>query len=312
MVSMHIKRSLAMSQKLMLILNPHAGHRESRVRLFELVDLFSSHDCTVTVCPTQKKSDASRFVTEMAKDFDVILCCGGDGTLNEVVTGLMPMKHKPDVGYIPAGTTNDMAATLHLPRSLLKAAEVILRGNIRQHDIGTFHDGYFVHVAAFGAFTDIPYVTPQHVKIALGPLAYVLEGIRRLPELRHHHMVVEHDGQRLEEDFIFGAVTNSISMGGIKNPMPGNVRLDDGLFEVLLVRNPTTPHQLRKTLTDLSRRKYDNENVMFFQTAAVSFIPDQPVPWTKDGEDGGLRLETSIQNLPRSIRFLGGKPTDKT
>jgi len=297
-----------MPRKVMLILNPYSGRRESRIRLFELVDFFSRQDCLVTVCPTRQKTDATRFVKEQGNQYDLILCCGGDGTLNEVVTGLMSLERKPEVGYIPAGTTNDMAASLHLPRALLKAAEVVLRGNIRYHDIGTFHDGYLVYVAAFGAFTEVSYLTPQHAKLALGPLAYVLEGIRRLPEIRPHHMVIEHDGTTLEGDFIFGAVTNTTSMAGIRNPVPGKVRLDDGLFEVLLVRNPTTPRHLRRILTDLSRKKYDNENVVFFQTASVSFLPDAPVPWTVDGEDGGMRMNTFIQNLPRSIRFLAGNP----
>ncbi len=297
-----------MPRKVMLILNPHAGRKESRIRLFELVDLFSSHDSVVTVCPTRQKNDATRFVKEQAAHCDLILCCGGDGTLNEVVTGLMSLEQKPVIGYIPAGTTNDMAASLHLPRDLLKAAEVILRGNIRFHDVGTFHGGYLVYVAAFGAFTEVSYLTPQHAKVALGPLAYVLEGIRRLPEIRPHHMVIEHDGERLEGDFIFGAVTNSTSMAGIRNPVPGTVCLDDGLFEVLLVRNPTTPKHLRKILLDLSRKKYDNENVVFFQTGGVTFRPDTPIPWTVDGEDGGHRLETTILNLPRSVRLVAGMP----
>ena len=295
-----------MPRKLLLILNPQAGHRESKLRLFELVDLFSSQNCIVTVLPTRQKSDATRFVQQQAALFDTLLCCGGDGTLNEVVTGLMSMEEQPELGYIPAGTTNDMANSLNLPRRLLKAAAVILKRQVREHDIGTFHDGYFVYAAAFGAFTEVSYLTPQHAKIALGPIAYVLEGIRRLPDIRAHHMIVEHDGERIEGDFIFGAVTNTLSIAGIRNPMPGEVRLDDGRFEVLLVRNPTTTRQLRKTLADLSRRRYDNENVLFFQTDKVVFLPDHPVPWTVDGEDGGLRGKTEIVNIPRRIRFLAG------
>lgn len=302
-----------MARKLLLILNPQAGRKESRLRLFELVDLFSRHNCIVTVFPTQKKSDATHFVQEHAALFDTLLCCGGDGTLNEVVTGLMMLEEQPELGYIPAGTTNDMANSLHLPRRLLKAASVVLQRKVHEHDIGTFHDGYFVYAAAFGAFTEVSYLTPQHSKLALGPLAYVLEGIRRLPDIRPHHIVVAHDGERIEGDFIFGAVTNTLSIAGIRNPMPGKVKLDDGQFEVLLVRNPTTPNQLRKTLSDLSRRKYDNENVLFFQTDHVIFTPESPVPWTVDGEDGGLRERTEIVNMPRRIRFLAGamKPEKK-
>ncbi len=295
-----------MQRKLMLILNPSAGKRESRLRLFELVDLFSRHDCTVTVCPTRYKGDATRLAKEAGQSFDIILCCGGDGTLNEVVTGLMTLSRRPDLGYIPAGTTNDMATSLRLPRNLLRAAETILKDHIRPHDIGSFHDGYFVYVAAFGAFTEVTYLTSQKAKIALGPLAYILEGIRRLPDIRPHRMTIEHDGEQIEGDFIFGAVTNTLSMGGIKNPMPGKVKLDDGMFEVLLVRNPTTPKQFRRTLSDLSRRKHDNENIHFFQTDQVRFIPESTVPWAIDGEDGGLHKETLIRNLPRVIRFLGG------
>lgn len=295
-----------MARKVLLILNPQAGHKESRLRLFELVELFSSHNCLVTVLPTQQKADATRFVQEHALSYDTVICCGGDGTLNEVVTGLMTLDEQPELGYIPAGTTNDMANSLHLPRRLLKAASVILQRQVRQHDIGTFHTGYFVYAAAFGAFTEVSYLTSQHAKIALGPIAYVLEGIRRLPDIRPHRMTVEHDGITITGEFIFGAVTNTLSIAGIRNPMPGRVLLDDGRFEVLLVRNPTTPNQLRRILTDLSRRKYDNGHVLFFQTDRVVFLPEKPVPWTVDGEDGGLRNRTEIVNLPGKIRFLAG------
>jgi len=297
-----------MQRKLMLILNPQAGKKESRIRLFELVDLFSRHDCTVTVCPTLKKHDATRYVAEMGDHYDLILCCGGDGTLNEVITGMMPMENRPDVGYIPAGTTNDMAASLHLPKQLLKAASAILQGNIHMHDIGEFKDRYFVYVAAFGAFTNVTYLTSQPAKNAFGFLAYIFEGIRRLPEIKPYRMVVEHDGECLKGDFVFGAITNSTSMGGIKNPVPGDVKLDDGLFEVLLVRNPTTPKHFRKIVRDLGRKKYKNENVVFFQSKEISFFADNPLPWVLDGEAGGSHQDVTIKNLPKSIRFLAGKP----
>ncbi len=338
-----------MPRKLMLILNPHAGKKESKLRLFDLVDLFSRQDCTVTVCPTLQKHDATRFVQEMGDNFDLILCCGGDGTLNEVVTGLMPLELRPEVGYIPAGTTNDMANSLNMPKHLLQAAAAILQGNVHDHDIGYFQShqadmvfppdfrpahevqgkprrtkaaqgnasrqamqspdsAYFVYVAAFGAFTDVTYLTPQSAKNALGFLAYIFEGIRRLPEIRPYKMTVEHDGQCLKGDFIFGAVTNSTSMGGIKNPIPGNIQLDDGLFEVLLVRNPTTPKHFRKIVRDLSRKQYKNENVVFFQTSQVKFFPETDISWALDGEDGGFHKNVDIKNLPKSIRILAGRP----
>lgn len=296
-----------MSRKLLFILNPQSGRRESRVRLFDLVDLFSRHHCIVTVCPTRMRQDATHFVQKHAREFDLVLCCGGDGTLNETVTGLMSLPDRPPLGYIPAGTTNDMANSLRLPRNLLSAAETVLQGQLRPHDIGTFHDGYFVYAAAFGAFTEVSYVTPQPAKIALGPIAYLLEGIRRLPDIRPYRMTVEHDDITIAGDFLFGAVTNTHSIAGIRNPMPGEVHLDDGLFEVLLVRNPTTPRQLRRILSDLSRRRFDNENILFFQTDRVRFDGEKAVPWTIDGEDGGSHSHTEIMNLPRSVRFLTGE-----
>lgn len=293
-------------RSLLLILNPQAGRKESRLRLFDLVEFFSRHDFTVTVHPTRRKSDATHFVQAYAGKYDVLLCCGGDGTLNEVITGLMSIGKKPEVGYIPAGTTNDMAASLRLPRRLLKAAEIILGGKSRMHDIGSFNSGYFVYAAAFGAFTSVSYLTPQPAKSLLGRFAYVLEGIRRLPEIRPYKMNVIADEQNHTGDFIFGAVTNTHSIAGIKNPMPGVVLLNDGKFEVLLVKNPDTPNKLRLILMDLGRRKYENENIIFFQTSHIEFHAEEEVPWTIDGEDGGMHQKVEVQNLPSSVRFCIG------
>lgn len=293
-------------KKLLFIYNPHAGKGTIRQRLGDVVDRFAAAGYQVTLHPTTGPKDATRAALDEAPLYDHVVCCGGDGTLNEVVTGLLQLEHPPVLGYLPAGTTNDFSKNLHLPGRILAAADCAVSGVPRPCDLGLFNDRNFVYVAAFGAFTDVSYNTPQQVKNIFGHLAYILNGVSKLGSLKPYHLKVEYEGLCLEDDFIYGMVSNTVSVGGFKGLDPRMVQLDDGLFEVMLVKMPRTLAELNTIVTALVQQKPDG-NVIGFHTSHVVFSSPIPLPWTLDGEFGGDPMVAEVQNLPRAITFMQGK-----
>ena len=295
-------------KRLLFIYNPHAGTGLIRRQLGEVVDAFAAAGYQVTLHPTTGPQDATRAAVEEAPLYDHVVCCGGDGTLNEVVTGLLELEHPPVLGYIPTGTTNDFAKNLHLPARLPAAASTAVSGVPRPCDLGKFNDRTFVYVAAFGAFTDVSYDTPQQFKNALGHLAYVLNGVSKLASLKPYHLRVEHEGNVIEDDFIYGMVSNTVSVGGFKGINPTAVHLDDGLFEVMLVRMPRSPADLNGIVTALLHQKPDADgNVIGFHASEVTFTSPILLPWTLDGEYGGEVTEAKVRNLPRAITLMQGE-----
>ena len=242
-------------KKLLYIYNPAAGRKTAKATLSDVVEVFSRQGYAVTVHPTQGRGDATRTVLEEGSAFDRVVCCGGDGTLNETVQGLLalPADQRPVLGYIPAGTTNDFSRTLELPKTVPELAEVAGEGVLRDIDVGLAEGNPFTYVAAFGLFTDVSYSTPQLNKNLLGHFAYVLEGAGKLGNIPSYHMTVSTpDGPEAEGDFIYGMVGNTVSVGGLVNLPRDKVRLDDGLFEVLLIRQPKTAKDWQSILTALT------------------------------------------------------------
>ncbi len=238
----------------------------------------------------------------------LIVCSGGDGTLNEVISGMMELKRTPLLGYIPAGSTNDFASSLKLPRQMGKAAEAIVKGKPFPIDIGTFcGDRHFVYIAAFGAFTEVSYQTSQDKKNRLGHQAYMLEGLKSLSAIRPCHMRVEWEEGTLEEDFVFGMVTNTVSVGGFKGLVNQSVALNDGVFEVLLIRMPRTPADLSNIVSYMFLKEQPNEYVYKFKTSAIRFVSDGEVDWVLDGEFGGSRTQADITNKKERVSILLGK-----
>ena len=296
-----------MYKKMMLVINPRAGKMQSRSNLFNLINLFYQNGYEVTVYPTQERSDATRIIIENAFRYDIITCCGGDGTLNEVISGLMHLSNRPPLGYIPSGTTNDLATSLELNNGMMKAAQAIVSGVEYFYDIGSFNDRFFTYIAAFGAFTEVSYSTPQQTKNSLGHLAFILEGIRRLPEIRSYRLKIEYDTGAVEDDFVFGAVTNSTSMGGVLRLRPDEVRLNDGLFEIVLIRNPKNLLQLQRIVSGLLMQKYDDKDVLLLHSSKIRVTSLNEIPWTLDGEDGGLHTEVEIVNNNKAICLMINK-----
>jgi YegS/Rv2252/BmrU family lipid kinase len=254
---------------------------------------------------TQHSGHAAELAAAHARDHDIVACIGGDGTLGETIAGLMEWEERPPIGYIPMGTSNDVAATLGLPRDATRAAEVILYGRPVPFDIGKFGEKYFTYIAAFGAFTEVAYQTPVENKQTLGHLAYVLEGVGRLSKITPRRLVVEYDGgQRLEGEYVFGAVTNTTSIAGFLRLKAHLVDLGDGVFEVILVKTPRSIGELNAIFVDIVTQKYDSEYVQIFKAKEIRFRFEEPVPWTRDGEAGGEHTELSLRTVQPGVRIF--------
>lgn len=292
-----------MKKKLLFIYNPCAGKGIIRNKLSYIIETFINAEYEVTIYATRKKNDATQIVREQANEYDLIACSGGDGTLNEVTIGLIQAKKRPPCGYIPAGTTNDMATSLHIPKNMIKAAEVVVNGVPFPYDLGSINEDYFIYIAAFGAFTDVSYATSQSVKNVLGRLAYFLEGVKRIPSLKSYHYKVSFDDQVIEDDFIFGMVSNSNSVGGFRG-LGRDVSLNDGLFEVTLVRTPHNPMDLQMIINALLTQDKKSKFVYSFHTSEIHLLSDEMVPWTVDGEFGGNFKEATVVNHPHAISYM--------
>lgn len=294
-------------KKLLFIYNPQAGKGQVRPQLAAILDAFSKAGYLTSAWPTQGPGDATRVAAAIGRRYDRVVCCGGDGTLNEVVTGLMGLEAPPLVGYIPAGTTNDFSRNLDLPKGMDKAAEAAVAGVARPCDIGVFNDRFFVYVAAFGAFTKVSYDTPQDLKNTFGHLAYIMEGIASLPTIKPYHLKVEYDGNVIEDDFFFGMVSNALSIGGIQTPKSEHVVLDDGLFEVDLVKKPVSLADVANGFQNLlSQSPVGAGALVHFQASRLVFTCDQPIPWTIDGEYGGNHPVNEVLNCPKALKIIRG------
>jgi YegS/Rv2252/BmrU family lipid kinase len=298
-------------KKMLMVYNPHAGKAQIRSNLLDIIDVFSKAGYEVTVIPTQKRGDAVQATYEKAGEYEVVVCCGGDGTLDETVTGMMQREKRVPVGYVPAGSTNDFATSLNIPKTMRRAAEVIVRRKEFACDIGNFNKDTFVYIAAFGLFTKVSYETKQKTKNAIGHMAYVLEGMKSLTVIPSYQMKVTYvsslDSKKeieISGKFIFGMITNSISVAGLKKITGKDVTLDDGLFEVMLVKEPKNPMELNQLLLSLSTRKSDEKCMYCFKSSKVKVESDKRVAWTLDGEFGGNHKKVTIKNEKRALNII--------
>ncbi len=291
-------------KKLLFVINGHSGKGQIKNRLLEIIDVMVQEGYQVTVHTTQAREDATNVVREQAKDYDLIVCSGGDGTLDETVTGLMQSGEKVPIGYIPAGSTNDFANSLKIPKNMLHAGKTAVTGRRFPCDVGEFNGDFFIYVAAFGIFTDVSYATSQELKNVLGHVAYILEGAKRLHTIKSYHMRVEYDGQETEGDFLLGMITNSTSVGGFKGMTGKNVKLDDGLFEVTLIRKPKNIIELNEIIASLTNLKDTTDLIDSFRADKVRFYAEEEIPWTLDGEFGGDHREVLIQNHHQAMEIM--------
>ena len=289
-------------KKMLFIYNPRAGRGRIRSELADILDIFAGGGYEITIAPTRKNGDAEKIAGERESDFDMVVCCGGDGTLDETVRGMMQNSARTPLGYIPAGSTNDFGGSLALPKDMLKSAQIIVDGMDKAVDVGLFNKEAFIYVAAFGAFTEVSYSTDQEMKNAIGHSAYILEGLKSFTNIRPYHMKIEHDGELLEDDFIYGMITNSISVGGIKGITGENVDLGDGIFEINLIKEFRNPLEFQQFLGAIAIGRYDlSDRIVSFSSGHIKVETDDDVAWTLDGEDGGKHKKVEIVNVKRAI-----------
>lgn len=296
-----------MNQKMLFLVNPKAGQQELRTGLMDILQVFTAGGYDVTVHPTQGPKDVTAQIVQAGPQYDLVTCAGGDGTLNEAVSGLMRLEpdRRPPLGYIPGGTVNDVAATLGLSRTPVEAARDIVRGRPYAIDTGSFgSDQWFTYVAGFGAFTDVAYQTPQQDKRIFGRLAYLANGVQSLGSIKPIPMRMTVEDRVIEDEVLLGLVCSTTSVGGFRPKKDMGVRLDDGLSEVVVAKNITTLADLNALGTLLLKREFDPHFFYTFQTSRVRFEFPAPVKWTLDGEFGGSIRDVEIQNNNQAVKIM--------
>lgn len=292
-------------KKALFVVNPAAGQKKIKASLADILSLFNGEQYETSVYMTRKETSVEDYVAERCKDFDLLVCCGGDGTLNRTVNGLLKSDLSVPIGYIPAGSTNDFAAGLKLPSNPLEAAKRIINGKQHLHDAG-FMDGRrnFVYVASFGAFSETSYMTSQSLKNALGHLAYILDGPKALMKIKPIALTCTYDGGNVSGDYIFGAVANSTSMGGVIKLRHPDISFSDGLFEMLLIKAPKNIFELQGIINSLLTYKYDTANVSLIHTSRAEFSFEKPTEWSLDGERYAGEKRAQIEILGQKIPFV--------
>ncbi len=295
---------MSLAKKVLLIVNPCAGRTKSRAGTFEIVDKFSKNDFNFTIHTTTCQGDATNIVKKELGDHDFVVCCGGDGTLNETINGVMDMPRRVPIGYIPTGTTNDLARSLGIPSEIKQATDLIISGATNDYDIGLFNNRYFSYVASFGAFSKSSYTTSQKLKNKFGHSAYILSGLSEIKDIHNVKMRIEYDGGVIEDKFVFGTVSNSLSVGGMFKFNGEDVKFNDGHFEVLLVRNFKF-HQLLPLIRKVQKQQYDGGQIIMFHTNKLKITAlEEDVDWTLDGEYGGSHRNVMIHVLERAVEII--------
>ncbi|MBO4904939.1 MAG: YegS/Rv2252/BmrU family lipid kinase [Lachnospiraceae bacterium] len=289
---------------LLFIYNPKAGKGSIGTHLGDIIDIFSEAGYRITVYPTRCRGDGEVIARQWGSGFDRIVCAGGDGTLDEIVTGVMASGVKVPIGYLPTGSTNDFARSIGIPKSIRRAARTAVSNDLFKCDLGRFNSRYFVYVAAFGLFTDVTYETDQNMKNIFGYTAYLAEAVKRLPTVRSIPLRITYDGNVISDSFLVGLVTNSDSVGGIKGITGPDVKLDDGVFEVLLVRAPDNLLELNLIPPAILDRRIRSDNVISFRCSNMTIESDEPISWTLDGEFGGQVDRAVIENMHEAVEFV--------
>jgi len=288
----------------LIIINPCSGKKKANKYLTSIIDVFTKAGYMSTVLTTTKRGDGTMYAAEYAGNADLVTCIGGDGTFNEVIAGMVEKDHKVPIGYIPAGSTNDFASSLKLSSGIVKAAKDIVEGERVPLDVGSFNGRKFSYVASFGAFTQTSYATPQNVKNALGHLAYILEGVTSIGSIKKEHMCIEADGVIYEDEYIFGAISNSTSLAGILTLKPEYVDMGDGLFELLLIKSPKNILEITEIVHMLTTQNYESSMITFVNAKEFKIHASKEIPWSLDGEYQEGCDEIHVENLHNAIEIM--------
>ncbi len=291
-------------KKILFIYNPYSGKGSIKTNLADVIEELTANDNILTIFPTRQKNHAKELTLKHAENFDLVVCSGGDGTLNEVINGLITFTTPPLLGYIPTGTSNDFASNLNLTNTPAQTAKTIINGKPFAVDIGTLNEKAFSYFAGFGLFTDVSHQTHQDFKNLLGRTAYILEGIKRLTNIPTHNLTVETDKETIQGEFVFGMITNSATVGGFKGLESDNFQLDDGLFELVLVYNPKNPIETQALLQCLLTKTNNPKYIYRAEVGYAKIKSDIPIDWTLDGEFGGTYSELTIKNYKQAISIM--------
>lgn len=291
--------------KTLFIYNPNAGKGLLRAKLSEVIEILSGNELEITVFPTKKMGDAREMVERQGEKYERIICSGGDGTLHEVVNGLMhlPESSRPACGYIPTGTVNDFASGIRIPKQILKAAEIASGKYAHAYDVGEMNGDYFTYVAAFGAFTSVSYETPQATKNLLGKTAYILDGVTKLNTIKSIPVHVNIDGEEWEQDCILGMVTNAETIGGLSLYRKTKVCLDDGCLDGIFVQTPKNPVELNQVM-DFLLRGVENSSVRIIHGKRIEITSREEIAYTLDGENGGSYKRTVLENHKQAVTYI--------
>ena len=289
---------------LLFVYNPYSGVQTISRHLKEIVNLYTAAGFDVIVHPTQAQGDCKNTVMRLANSVDRVIVAGGDGTHNEAVNGLIECGCLLPYGYIPCGSTNDFSHSLGIPVQIMRAARNAIYGDPFAYDIGLMNDRYFTYVAGFGAFTEVTYSTPQQTKNTLGYAAYLISGLASVPNIMPYHVKFESPVKSGEGDYVLGLVTNTLQVGGMKNLLPHDIALDDGLFEVLFVKNPRNAIELNKILVSAVKHDFQADCFEYFKTPSITIACDKPLAWTLDGENGGAHHVTEISCCKQALRIV--------
>ena len=293
-------------KRLLFIFNPWSGKAHVKDHLFEITDEFAKAGYLVTVYPTQRSRDCYEYLLKCAGEYDVIVCSGGDGTLNEAVAGMIDNGCDRPMGYIPSGSTNDFASSLLIPKTVSHVVKNIIEGTQYLCDVGSFNGRWFNYVAAFGIFTEVSYATPQQLKNTFGHQAYIIESVKSFASLKSYQLKVQMGDTVIEDKFIYGMVANSKSVGGMKGITGKEIKLDDGLFEVILIKGPKNPVEFQTMFNGFIFQN-DNSMVMHFKCSDISFTSEEQIPWVLDGEFGGDQTDVNIRVENKKVRYLLAK-----
>lgn len=286
-------------------MNPCSGKKKANPHLAEIISVFNRADYEVTVHMTAAQGDGTAVVAQKGASYDLLVCIGGDGTFNEVITGLDSLERRPPVGYIPAGSTNDFANSLGLSKDILTAARHIVEGTVHPLDIGKFNGRCFSYIASFGAFTRTSYATSQNLKNHLGHTAYILSSVKELASIRSKHLrFTTAEGSVYEDDYIFGAISNSTSVAGVLTLAPHLVDMNDGLFELLLVRKPQSLLELSDCILALTTQDYNSPMLTLVSTSAVEIQAPEDLDWSLDGEFQKGSAHCSVVNCHSAINVI--------
>ncbi len=293
-----------MMKKALLLVNANAGRMRIRTELIYVVDRLSKAEYETVVYTTQDAKTTDKVLHELDSRFELVICCGGDGTYNQMMAGTMQWEKPPILGYIPTGTTNDFASGIHLSSNIRTAVDDIVNGSPHTFDAGMFNQRYFSYVASFGAFTEASYSTPQNAKNIFGHLAYLMEGMKELSALSEYHVRLQFDDQVIDDQFAFVSVSNARSMGGVIRIKDSDVDLNDGLLEILLIKLPKNPIELSQLMTAVNTQTFKASTIMVFQTSEVHIHLDQDYPWTLDGEKAYGGTDVEIRCIKDAYRLI--------